>query len=110
MTELEKHLEAYFQRAVRGALGGKAVKLSPLEKGTPDRLVLLPGGRVKLVELKTYKGRLSVAQKVWHSRAAQLGTPVAVLYGREGVDAWVREQWREADADFEKDYKMNGGK
>lgn len=91
-SELESSLEAHFNRTVRLHLGGRAVKLAPTEKGLPDRLVLLPGGRVYLVELKTLTGRTSAAQDLWHERAAQLGTKVHVLVGREGIDAWITAQ------------------
>jgi len=88
-AELEASLEAYFNKQVR-LLGGRLVKLVG-EKGLPDRLVLLPGGRLYLVELKTDTGRVSAAQDLWHQRAAQLGTRVAVLYGRTAIDRWLRE-------------------
>lgn len=88
-SELESSLEAHFNRVVRLHLGGRAVKLAPTEKGLPDRLVLLPGGRMHLVELKTLTGRTSAAQDLWHERAAALGTTVHVLVGREGIDAWI---------------------
>lgn len=54
-------------------------------------MVMTPGGGIWLVELKTETGRLSKAQELWHSRAAALGTKVAVAYGRAGVDAWIAE-------------------
>ena len=95
--ELESSLEAYFNRCVRLHLGGRAVKLAPTEKGLPDRLVLLPGGRVYLVELKTISGRTSPAQDLWHERSAQLGTRVQLLVGRAGIDKWVREKGQEID-------------
>lgn len=88
--ELEASLEAYFSKAVR-LQGGRAVKLAPTEKGLPDRMVLLPGGRVYLCELKTERGRLSAAQDLWHERAAALGTVVQVLVGRYGIDLWLRQ-------------------
>jgi hypothetical protein len=87
--ELEASLEAYFNRQVR-LLGGRATKLAPTEKGVPDRLVLLPGGRMYLVELKTTKGRTSAAQDLWHERAAALGTRVQLLVGRAGIDKWLQ--------------------
>lgn len=91
-SQLEAGLEAYFMRKVRG-VGGHTWKLAPTEKGVPDRAVLLPG-RLLLVELKIENGRVSPAQKHWHERAARLGTHVFVIWGREGVDAWVRSQVR----------------
>lgn len=89
-AELEASLEAHFNRSVRLHLGGRAVKLAPTEKGLPDRLVLLPGGRIYLVELKTTSGHTSAAQDLWHERSAQLGTRVQVLVGRAGIDQWIR--------------------
>jgi len=96
-SELESSLEAHFNRVVRLHLGGRASKLAPTEKGMPDRLVLLPGGRVYLVELKTIQGRTSAAQDLWHERAAGLGTRVQLLVGRAGIDRWVRAMAQEID-------------
>jgi hypothetical protein len=96
-SELESSLEAHFNRVVRLHLGGRAVKMAATEKGQPDRLVLLPGGRMFLVELKTTTGRTSAAQDLWHERAAGLGTRVQVLVGRAGIDKWVREKAQEID-------------
>ncbi len=90
MTALEAALEGYFVKKVRLA-GGKASKVAPVEKGMPDRLVLMPGGKIYLVELKTDTGRVSPAQALWHERAAALGTQVLVLSGIAGIDAWIRQ-------------------
>lgn len=91
-AELEASLEAYFRRAVRSA-GGMLIKLAPTERGVPDRMVLLPGGVLALVELKASGGRLSAIQQVWHTRAAELGTEVVVLTGRSQIDEWVRSRF-----------------
>jgi hypothetical protein len=87
-TAREAALEAYFQKRVRLA-GGITFKLAPTVKGVPDRLVLLPMGKVFLVELKTAVGQLSAAQKLWHERAAAIGMHVDVVYGREQIDRWI---------------------
>lgn len=88
-AELEASLEAYFRKVVRQQLNGYTMKLVPAEKGAPDRLVLLPGGRVILLELKAVGGALAPAQRYWHDRASDLGTHVPVLVGREQVDQWA---------------------
>lgn len=88
-AELEASLEAHFYRQVR-LLGGMVDKIAPTRKGMPDRLVLLPGGRVYLVELKADNGSTSPAQRLYHQRAAELGTRVQLLVGRSGIDAWLR--------------------
>lgn len=95
-AELEASLEAHFNRQVRLRLAGRSVKLAPTEKGMPDRLVLLPGGRVHLVELKAVGGHTSAAQDLWHERSASLGTRVTVLTGRDQVDRWIGQQATEA--------------
>lgn len=85
----ESVVEAFLHKRVR-ALGGHTVKISPLEAGVPDRLVMLPGGRMYLVELKTVTGRLRPIQAAWHTRAARMGITVHVVHGTEGVREWLR--------------------
>lgn len=84
----EARVERVLVEEVR-KLGGWAVKLAPTVAGLPDRLVLLPGGRVRFVELKTRGGRLSLIQGVIHRRLAELGHPVTVLWTTEEVRTWV---------------------
>lgn len=86
--ELEASLEAYFRKKVR-TLGGHLVKLAPTEKGVPDRLVLLPCGRMYLVELKADGGALQPAQRYWHEKVSHLGTKVVVLEGRGQIHQWI---------------------
>lgn len=87
---VEASLERLLFSRVRG-IGGIALKLSPNVKGTPDRLVLLPVGRMYLVELKTTTGRLSPAQKIWHERAAAIGVHVVTLHGAQAISDWVSQ-------------------
>jgi hypothetical protein len=88
-THRENDLEDFFRRRVR-LLGGYTEKITGMSRGCPDRLVLLPGGRIYLVELKAETGSVEPLQVVWHQRAAAMGTKVAVVYGREGVIKWLR--------------------
>jgi hypothetical protein len=92
----EAQLETLFRKRVE-ALGGKAFKIAPTHVGIPDRMVLLPGGRIELVELKTETGKLSAAQIIWHERAYALGTTVTVLYGERDILQWTEDQheWAE---------------
>lgn len=86
----EAALEAFFRHRVR-LVGGHTIKLAPTERGVPDRLVMMPGGRLYLVELKTPDGALSPIQKLWHERMrTRFGIRVHVLHGRAGVLAWLR--------------------
>lgn len=71
-------------------LGGMALKLMPTHAGVPDRLVILPGGRHYLVELKQKGAHPSKIQLWWHEQADKIGHPVVVLRGAEEVRAWIR--------------------
>lgn len=66
MTMLEKELEAKLVKAIK-ARGGYCLKwTSPGTTGLPDRIILLPGGRVAFAELKRPKGsRVGGLQKYW---------------------------------------------
>lgn len=88
MTVRENSVEYHLTSAVR-ELGGWSIKLAPTAVGLPDRLVLLPGGRVYLVELKAVRGHVGRAQRVVHRRLGDLGFPVTVLLSKEQVDEWI---------------------
>lgn len=89
----EASLEAHFARRIV-SLGGLSLKIAPTTAGAPDRLVLIPGGWMYLVELKTATGRLRAVQRVWHEKARALDHHVYVLYGREGIESWLAEVFR----------------
>lgn len=87
----ESAIEAKLRTGVR-ALGGRAYKfVSPGNAGVPDRIVVLPGGRVIFVELKTENGRLSSVQKFQTGILDRLGCEVRVLYGVDDVSWFLRE-------------------
>ena len=86
---LEKEVEAKLVRGVK-QLGGIAYKfVSPGNSGVPDRIVVLPGGRVEFVELKSKTGRLSSIQKRQIARLESAGKKVQVLYGEDDVSAFL---------------------
>lgn len=66
-----------------------SVKIMPVVAGTPDRLILLPGGQMYLVETKAKWGELRPVQEVWHDRAEKIGIKVVVLSSIEQVVEWV---------------------
>jgi hypothetical protein len=72
MTE-EKALEAALGKRVR-QVGGLSLKLWAVSfSGLPDRLVLLPGGRVLFVEVKGAKNSLSPRQLAVKKLLVNLG-------------------------------------
>lgn len=90
---LERDLQNLFYNLVRKG-GGMCEKMAPTRWGIPDCLVLYPGGRIFLVELKTEKGQLRAAQSLWHEKASQRGTHVVVLHGERATRAWCALQAR----------------
>lgn len=86
---MEKQVEAKLVAGIKKR-GGQAVKfVSPASVGWPDRLVLLPGGRVVFVELKTSKGRLSKMQEHRLGQLRGLGMAVEVLHGDDEVKEFL---------------------
>jgi len=83
----EKRVEQTLSTAVRDR-GGWAIKLLPSVSGLPDRMVLLPGGRLIFVELKSPTGTVAPHQTVIHSRLRKLGFEVLVLSSPEAVREW----------------------
>ncbi|MEN3259069.1 VRR-NUC domain-containing protein [Sodalis endosymbiont of Spalangia cameroni] len=75
----EKAIEQQLIRAVKAA-GGIAYKfVSPGRLGVPDRLVVLPGGRVLFVECKAPGQKARSSQRREHDRLRALGCEVMIL-------------------------------
>ena len=88
---LEREIESFLVRKVR-EMGGTAYKfVSPGNTGVPDRMVVLPGGKIIFVELKSETGRLSALQKRQVERLKKLDCDVRVLYGKKQVDDFLEE-------------------
>ena len=81
----EKTIEQALIKAVK-SYGGLAVKfVSPGFAGMPDRLVLLPGGRLGFVEVKALGKKPRTIQTVRHEQLRQLGFKVYVLDNKEQI-------------------------
>ena len=96
----EATVETYFTEQVRERLGGIALKMEiKSRRGWPDRLVILPDGRVAFVELKTKGGQVAPQQQVRRDQLQALGQSHAFIWTREGVDRWCRvEKNRQYDS------------
>ena len=88
MTKLEKDIELNLTAMVERH-GGLCLKwVCPGWAGVPDRILLLPGGRVCFVETKRPKGgRLSALQKWWQKRLTSLGFFSGVVWANADIDA-----------------------
>lgn len=90
----ERDIEVYFRDGVRAA-GGAAYKwTSPGNSGVPDRIVIIPGGKVVFVELKAPGGKPTKLQLVQHKRLRTLGCDVRVIDSKESADALIKELLR----------------
>lgn len=88
--ELENGVERYLCRRVQ-EFGGQAVKLDS-KTGLPDRLIILPQGKVLFVETKRPKdGVLSPAQLVWLSILGKLGHAAVSVKNKAEVDRLLDE-------------------
>lgn len=87
----ESAIEAKLVKGIQKA-GGLCYKFtSPGNPGVPDRIIILPGGRVVFAELKTEVGQLSSIQR-WQTGELQArGAEVRVLKGLEQVQEFLRE-------------------
>jgi hypothetical protein len=96
MTQAEISVENFFRKALK-AMGGRCVKLPAIwYAGIPDRLVLLPGGRVWFIELKK-KGapttkKVSVHQVAWRNFLQNNGFNYARLVGIEEVKGFLNDR------------------
>lgn len=85
----ENVIEAYLRDQVK-ALGGKAYKfVSPGNAGVPDRLVLLPGGKVVFVELKATGKKPTALQESQQRKIRNLNFDVFTLDSKAGVDKLI---------------------
>ena len=85
----ERDVEVLLRDGVK-QLGGKAYKwVSPGNAGVPDRIVILPGGKVIFVELKQENGRLTRLQKVQQLTLRRMGVAAVTLRGAEDVKVYL---------------------
>lgn len=89
---LEKAVERRLVAEVK-SLGGRAYKWeSPGNNGVPDRIVVLPQGRVYFIETKRPKGgKAEALQELQHQRLRELGATVYLIKTIEQVMAFIKE-------------------
>lgn len=92
MLIVEKDIENYLKAKVEGC-GGKCLKFpATFEEGIPDRLVILPGGKIIFVELKRPKGgRLAPMQVYQIKKLKDLGCLVYVVHNYREVENMLKE-------------------
>lgn len=86
-AEIEKRLKNGIRQ-----IGGRCYKfVSPGNDGVPDRIVVLPGGKIVFIELKAETGRLSPLQRIQITRLRGLNADVRVLKGLSAVNQFLEE-------------------
>lgn len=90
----EKQIEQRLVKAVK-AQNGMCLKLvSPGTDGMPDRMVLLPDGKLSFVEVKAPGEKPRPLQIRRHEQLRQLGFRVAVLDDPEQIPSILEETRR----------------
>ena len=84
---LEKQVEGYLVKKVKGAGGIAAKWVSPGRSGVPDRIVFLPGGRIIFVEVKAPGKKLGPLQVHVKGQLESLGVDFRVVDSKEAVNA-----------------------
>lgn len=87
----EASLERTLCRVV-GDLGGLCLKMpADLYIGIPDRLILMPDGRMYFVELKKLTGVLTEAQHKYIYRLRKMGYNVVLVKGFTSLTKFIKE-------------------
>ena len=66
--------------------GGMLMRLRPPPQGVPDRLLMMPGGHVVFVEMKTAKGLIMPGQKLFLKELTRMKVPWRVI---RSIDEFV---------------------
>lgn len=86
----EREIEEKLRDAVRRA-GGKAYKFtSPGNDGVPDRLLVMPGGRIGFVEVKAPGKKPTPLQQARIRELEELGCLVQVLDHSEDIQKAIK--------------------
>ena len=92
----ESSVERKLVQGIKKAKGLALKFVSPGHAGVPDRIVLLPCGKLIFVELKKDDGVLTPLQIETHNRLRALGFDVRTLYGASYVEAFLEEVMSDA--------------
>lgn len=85
----ESALEKKFVKAVE-SIGGMAPKwVAPGSRGVPDRIVILPGGRVAFVEMKAPGKKLGPLQEWWAENLRRRAQKVYKIDSPEGIKKFI---------------------
>ena len=85
-SKLERKLVSEIKRR-----GGQAVKwTAPGERGVPDRIVIMPHGKIYFVELKGEGGKVHPLQARWIGKLIKLGHKAQVVGSEQELDEFLQ--------------------
>ena len=85
----EATVERYLRERVKEE-GGVAIKLNTKSgRGWPDRIVMLPGGRLSFVEVKAPGRKATMLQQLRIDQINTLGLHALVIDSKEAVDEFL---------------------
>lgn len=85
----EKEVEAALVKAAKKRNGVALKFVSPGLSGVPDRLVLLPDGKIGFIELKAPGKKMRLLQEKRKSQLERLGFLVFCLNNKEEVEVML---------------------
>ena len=93
MRKSESEIEAYLVKSVKSKNGLCMKWTSPGNAGVPDRIVIVPGGKVYFVELKAEgkKENLSPLQRNFMNKLKNLNCDIRVVASFQEVEDFVKE-------------------
>ena len=94
----EKEIEIYLVRKIKNKKGIAYKFTSPGNSGVPDRLCLLPNGKIFFVELKSPGKKPRALQVNQITKITKLGQRVYVMDSKEKVDEVLETElsnWKE---------------
>lgn len=85
----EKLIERKLRDEIKN-LGGTALKFaSPYHRGVPDRIVLMPGGKIYFVELKSTGKKPSLLQATTIEHLRALGFTVFIIDSQDKLNEFI---------------------
>lgn len=85
----EAKIENYLKEQVKKA-GGLCLKfVSPGYSGVPDRIVIIPGGKVVFVEVKSATGKRTALQESFARRLEFFKAEYALVNSKESVNEFI---------------------
>ena len=87
----ESQLEENLCKKIK-KLGGMALKfMSPGRAGVPDRIILMPGGKIYFVEMKSSNGPVNPIQEYIFEKFEELGFKVHILNSEQTIENFLKK-------------------